>query len=364
MKKYLVHVFVLLILLLGAAAVWVVYDTLTADKTTGLPFEIPEGRYDCFMVLMHNVIVTSSGFPKPLDARGEFPLPPKPTYEETRRVLDFDFHVGLYHDDKTFARFAAQEAFRRIEEIASLVNLERPDSELSKINREAADHPVELSAELYFVLKRAREVSMYSAGAFDVTSSPLRWMWEHYAAQDEMPPAAKIREIQALVDWRGVKIDDKKRTITLAKKGMIVELHDIIRGFCMDQAVRELKRQGMHKGFVRTGDSRQLMDHPEGRTFIIGIPDGRAQLKYTFENDRPAVVTKGYYTGYKFIGNTIASGIVDPISGRCVGSVGSCTVVGPDAMTCDALATALCVMGGSKATRFIAHFNPREEQPE
>ncbi len=354
------------LLLLGIAAVWVVVGTLISSGRVALPFEIPEGRYDCFLLTQHNIIVRTTGFPKAIDAGGEFPAPPKPDYEETQKLMDFDFHIGVYHKDKTFARFAAREAFRRIGEIAARVSLDRKDSELSKVNREAFDHPVKLSDELYFILKRAREVSLHSAGKFDVTSSPLRWMWQHYAAYDRAPPPNKMREIRALVGWQGVKIDDETRTVRLTKKGMIIDLHGIIRGFCVDQAAYELRRQGMRRGFVRTGDTQYLLGSPDGAPFLIGVPASSQQrkLKYTFDADRPAVAIKGYYTGYKFLGNTIVSDIVDPKTGSCVGTVGACVVVGPDAMTCDAMATAICVLGGSRAVRFIAKFNPREKHPE
>ena len=363
MKQWII---VGVLLLLGIAAVWVVVGTLLSGPGVGLPLEIPEGRYDGFLLTHHNVIVRTTGFPNAIDARGEFPAPPKPDYEETRKLMDFDFHMGVYHKDKTFARFAAREAFRRIGEIETRLSLDRKDSELSKINKEAFDKPVKLSDELYFILKRARQVSLLSDGAFDVTGSPLRWMWQHYAAYDQAPPSNKMREVRALVDWHGVRIDDETRTVRLAKKGVIVGLHDIIRGFCLDQAAYELRRQGMRKGFIRTGDTQYLLGSPDGEPFIIGIPASAQErkLKYTFDADRPAVAMKGFYTGYKFLGNTIVSDIVDPRSGSCVGSVGVCVVVGPDGMTCDAMATAICVLGGSRAVRFIAKFNPREEHPE
>jgi len=359
------YIYVALILLFGIATVWVVIYTLTSGGgEVGSAYARPKGRYDSFLVTYFSGIVKPPHFPETRNAQGPFPSFSPASYEETRELLGTKFRIGVYAKDKKFerslARSAVDDAFRRIEEIDDRVNLTKEESEVSKINRDAFSRPVRLSDDLYFVIKRAMEVSDRSSGAFDITSGPLRWLWETYGSQGEVPPSEKIVEARALVGYRDVEIDSGKHTIRLKRKGMVIDLHDIMRGFALDQAAYVLKRQGMTPGFIQAEDSCYLLDHPEGLPYVIGIPDGQGFLKYTFDADRPAVVIKGAYKGARIVGTTVVGGMVDPRSGTCVGMVASCTVVGPDAMTCDALATALCVMGGSKAINFVNSFNPGE----
>jgi thiamine biosynthesis lipoprotein len=360
------YIYAAVILLLGIATVWVVIHVLTTGGgEVGSAYSSPPGRYDAFFITYFSGIVMPPHFPETRNAQGPFPSFSPGTYEETRELLGVKFRIGIYAREnkkfeKSMARSAVDDAFRRIAEIEEHTSLTREDSEVSKINREAFSRPVPLSEDLYFVVKRSLDVSERSSGAFDITSGPIRWLWETYGSQGEVPPAEKIQEARALVGYRDIVLDSKKLTIRFKKKGMTIDLHDVVCGFALDQAAWILKRQGMTPAFIQADDHYLLLDHPEGVPYIIGIPDGRGFLKYTFDVDRPAVVIKGAYKGTRVLGTTVLSDIVDPRNGTCVGMVASCTVVGPDAMTSDALATALCVMGGSKAINFVNSFNPKE----
>ena len=360
------YIYAALILLFGIATVWVViYVLTTGGGELGSAYSIQPGRYDAFLITYFSGIVKPPRFPDMRDAQGSFPSFSRGAYEETREMMGVKFRIGIYaREDKKFdqpmARAAVEDAFRRIAEIEEHTSLAREDSEVSKINREAANRPVPLSEDLYFVIRRSLDVSERSFGAFDITSGPIRWLWETYGSQGEVPPPDKIQEARALVGYKDIELDSKKHTIHFKKKGMTIDLHDVVCGFALDQAAYVLKRQGMTPAFLQADDRNLLLDRPEGQSFVIGIPDGRGFLKYTFDLDRPAVVIKGAYKGARIVGTTVIGGIVDPHSGTCVGTVASCTVVGPDAMTSDAMATALCVMGGSKAIYIVNSFNPKE----
>jgi len=364
--KLRLYIYAGLILLFGIATVWVVIRTLTSESgEVGSAYSIPPGRYDAFLITYFSSMVKPPQFPDVRNAQGPFPTFSPGTYEETRELLGVKFRIGIYAKEnkkfeRTLAQSAVDDAFSRIAEIEEHTSLTRDDSDVSKINREASIRPVPLSEDLYFVIQRCLEVSDRSSGAFDITSGPIRWLWENYGSQGEVPPAEKIVEARALVGYRDVVLDSKKRTIRFKRKGMTIDLHDVICGFALDQAAWILKRQGMTPAFLQAGDRYLMLDRAEGMPYVIGIPDGRGYLKYTFDVDRPAVVIKGAYKGIKIVGTTVLSDIINPHDGTSVGMVASCTVVGPDAMTSDALATALCVMGGSKSLNFVNSFNPRE----
>jgi thiamine biosynthesis lipoprotein len=355
MKIYIVAA---LILLVGIAAAWIIVDNVISGMSDlGSPYRIPKGRYDCFLITDGPMFHTDD-FPATRIAHGSFPPFPIPVYDEKRELMGVKFHIGVYDREKTSARIAVTEAFRRIEMIDERVDPEKEGSEVSKINREAGARPVVMSQELHFIVSRAMEISKRSGGAFDITSGPLRRLWERYGAAGQVPPEEEISAAVALVGYKSVQIDDRKRTIRLTRKGACLDLHGIAVGFALDQAAYVLRSQGVLKGFVRTDDSCHLIRPPEEPSFVLGIPDGRGLLKFIYENDRPAAATKGLCRGYKFVGNVIISGIVDPRSGTCAGNVASCTVTGPDAMTCEAMAAAITVMGGVKVNVFLGQFNP------
>ncbi len=69
------------------------------------------------------------------------------------------------------------------------------------------------------------------------------------------------------------------------------------------------------------------------------------------------MVTSGNYQKYVIIRGERFSHLIDPRTGKSTAGLASCTVTGPDAMTCDALATAICVAGSKEAARLTRKLN-------
>ena len=71
----------------------------------------------------------------------------------------------------------ALEALELLDEIETALSVYRPDSEISQLNRLAADRPVVLAAETFELLQRAVQWSVRTEGAFDITAGPLVQAW-------------------------------------------------------------------------------------------------------------------------------------------------------------------------------------------
>jgi len=363
MKQYII---IGLIVVAGIATVWVVVGTLlSGGPKLGARYSTPEGVYDCYLVTSDS-LVRSESFPEVKNDYGAFPLPFPPTvYEETREFLGSKYRVGIYGMEETDARLAVEAAFELIRDITRRVDVTQPDSEISLINKNAPNEEVQLSEEFYHIISRAMEVSRKSAGAFDITSGPLRWLWEDYAARGTSPSPDETRDIISRTGYQFVKLDPDRKTLTFTRKDVLIDLHDIIRGFiCDDVAWFLRKEKNVRRGFISVDDNCfYLLGHPQGEYFTMGIPDADGRVRYTFVCDRVAVVSKGYFRKLRETSNVdrFFSGIVNPKVGTSANSVASCTVIGPDAMSCEALSTTLCVMGGSRVRVFIRQFNPESD---
>ena len=79
------------------------------------------------------------------------------------------FSLVLYGADRTRLEAAADPAFQEAHRLDAMLSNYRPESEWSRVNREAAAHPVEVSPELFSVLSSCLEYSRQSDGAFDIT---------------------------------------------------------------------------------------------------------------------------------------------------------------------------------------------------
>src|SRR5690606_31806669 len=85
------------------------------------------------------------------------------------------------------ARTAVAEAFAEMERLEDVLSEWRPTSEISKINRAAGKHPVQVSADTLTVVRAGLEVSRASKGAFDLTWASLHGLYDFRPGLERIP---------------------------------------------------------------------------------------------------------------------------------------------------------------------------------
>ena len=66
---------------------------------------------------------------------------------------------------------------QQLDQLDRVMSTYKPDSELSKLNANLSTDWIDVSSDLYDVLKQANDISIMSAGAFDITVGPLVNLW-------------------------------------------------------------------------------------------------------------------------------------------------------------------------------------------
>lgn len=197
------------------------------------------------------------------------------------------------------------EIAEELEHWEQVLSTWRPDSDLSRHNRgEAA------SEDLSRVLRMAEQLRTDTGGAFD------------------------HRMLEQLT------------TAGFGPGGSGIDLSSIGKGFAVDRVAERLAEQGIRRfvfslaGEVRAGDGRW----PVG--IETPVPGGTGTAE-TIELSDQAMATSGNYRqGSRENQGKIASHILDPATGQPVlRPPCSVTVIGPDAATASAWATALFVRG-------------------
>ena len=190
------------------------------------------------------------------------------------------FRIIVYAPDQDTARKAAKDAFARIASLDATMSDYDPTSELMRLCAKAGGPPVPVSAELFFVLSRAQEVSRQSDGAFDVTVGPVVKLWRQARKLRKLPDPEQLAEARALVGWRNVRLDKDKRTVQLLKAGMQLDLGGIAKGYAADEALAVLKKHGLDRALVAAG----------GDIAVSGPPPGCRRLE---DRHRPAARREG-----------------------------------------------------------------------
>ena len=179
--------------------------------------------------------------------------------------------IVLHDPDAGRARRLIARCVAEIDRLEDVFSLYRPESALSRLNRDGrlAAPPLELVT----LLAEARSYSEQTEGAFDVTVQPL---WRVYAAHfarpgadPRGPTAADLARARALVDYRAIEIAPVE--VRFARPGMAITLNGIAQGYITDRVAALLQDAGMGDVLLDIGEVRALGRHPDGRPWRVGL---------------------------------------------------------------------------------------------
>lgn len=264
--------------------------------------------------------------------------------------------IVLYADDAT-ARSAARAAFDRIAALEDVLSDYRPASELRRLEPRAGVW-VEASEPLFEVLGCAKEIARRTDGAFDPTVGPVIGLWREARRTGRLPDESALDSAHALVDWRELELDAERRAVRLARPGMRLDLGGIAKGYILSAAFETLRRRGVDRALLEAGGDILAGEAPPGRRGWRIEVDGAdsAFLARASALTRAALATSGPTQQYVEIDGTRFSHVVDPRTGRALTRDYVTHVIAPDAVTADALATALGVLGPDAVAPILARF--------
>jgi thiamine biosynthesis lipoprotein len=267
------------------------------------------------------------------------------------------FKIILYAPDEATAQRAAKAAFARIAALDGIMSDYRETSELMQLCRKAATGPVRVREDLFDVLSRAQELSIRSDGAFDVTVGPVVRLWRQARQARRLPDPEELAQARKLVSYTNVYLDRRTHSVELLRRGMLLDLGGIAKGYAADAAVAVLKKQGIDRALVAAGGDIVASGPPPGADgWSVGIapledPDRKPARSLPLRD--AAVSTSGDAEQFVEIDGKRYSHIVDPRTG--IGLVGrsSVTVLAPNGTTSDGLATAVSVLGPERGLALI-----------
>ena len=253
---------------------------------------------------------------------------------------------------------ALEAALDEVDRIDRLMSHYKPDSPLSRLNREAAQGPVRVDRELFDLLAECLRYSRESDGAFDVTVGPLMKVWGFFRGEGRLPADEEIAAVRERVGYRHVILDEENQTVRFARPGLELDLGGIAKGYAVDRAVAVLRTHGVLAALVSAGGSTTYgMGAPPGeRAWSVSVSDpvrtSRTALTVALR-DRALSVSGSYEKSFEVDGLRY-SHIMDPRTGRPVQGVLSVAVVAPTGTAGDALDNLLFVAGVEKGRSAVA----------
>ena len=257
---------------------------------------------------------------------------------------------------------AIDAAFHEIERIESLLSRFRPDSEISRINREtqrwSGPGRIRIDAEVCRLLGRALRLAARTGGAFDPTTAALKGLWNFApdGAGWVPPDPEQIRTALKCVGFKKVQVDETRGALMILEPGLEFDLGGMGKGYAVDRAVAVLKSHGIQRAWVSCGSTAFGLGAPMGQdAWRIGIRDPRRpdRVIETIGIRNRAISTSAAYEQFSEWGGKRFGHICDPRTGRPAGGPASVTVLAPAATKSDVLSTAVYVMGTEEGMRFL-----------
>jgi thiamine biosynthesis lipoprotein len=272
---------------------------------------------------------------------------------DTRPMMGTEVSVYLWSDDPEAGRHVLEEVFSEAARIDRLMSTYKPESEISKINREAARTPVQTNAELFGLIRRSLEISVLTHGAFDITYDSIG---QHYDFRERRRPDDEtVAAGRALIDYRLIGLDKAAGTVFFERDGVRINLGGIAKGYVVERGVDILRLRGIQHAIVTAGGDSRLLGDRRGRPWMVGIrhPREEGEVAISLPLADEAVSTSGDYERYFDEDGIRYHHIIRPSTGAPAEGVHSATVIGPDAVFTDALSTSVFVMGVEAGLQLI-----------
>ena len=272
----------------------------------------------------------------------------RPPVALAREAMATRFELLLYGDDPVRLRAAGEEALREVEWAEAELSRFRPASAIFWLNARAGGEALRVDPRVLRLLAECASLSALTDGAFDPTVGPLLRAWGFFGSEAHRPPPPELLRARRLVGMARLELDEGSGTARLAEPGMELDLGAVGKGYALDRVVSVLAELGVHQALVHGGTSsvHAIGEAEEGGPWRIGwrVP-GRAPLVEPLSLHAPALSVSAPH-GKAFVSEGQSYGhVLDPRGGAPVCATLSAVVSGPSSTFCDALSTALVVLG-------------------
>ena len=268
-------------------------------------------------------------------------------------IMGTAIHVELWSDDGALAQRAIDAVMAEMHRIDRLMSPYKDDSELSRINRDAAAKPVAIGDELFGLIAHSLHFSRLSDGAFDITYAAVGHLYDY--RQGVAPDAAALERARAAVGWQQLVLDPRARTVAFAREGMRIDLGGFAKGHVVDTSIAILRTLGIQHAVVAAGGDSHVLGDRRGRPWSIAVRDPRdaKRIVAVLPLQDTSISTSGDYERFFERDGVRHHHLIDPKTGTSPSAVHSVTILAADGLTSEALSKCVFVMGLARGMRLV-----------
>ncbi len=266
------------------------------------------------------------------------------------------------------------------------INPDIPSSYVAVFNEMQAGE-IEVSKSVYELVELSKHIYELSGGAFDITLSDLSKMWnvDHKSLEEyypnsfpDLPSYTEISAIESSMGNIDVRKDGDKYYLLKSKDNVKIDLGGIAKGYMSDLVQSKLSNNGVKSAIIDVSGNLHLLgqkrsENGDKEDWKIGVnncfENNGSYLCGTIVGENTAVITSGTYERCYEKNGVKINHIINPHTKMPVGIefsdgysnsvdyVTSVTVIGNSGALCDAVATAVCVMGMQDGAKLVEDLN-------
>lgn len=261
--------------------------------------------------------------------------------------------VELWADDRRQARQAMAAVMDEMHRIDRCMSPHKPDSELSRINRDAGRRAVPLSGEMAALLARAIEFSRWSDGAFDISYASAGRLYDYRGGV--APDERALAGARQAIGWQHLLLDRRAGTLRFGLPGMRIDLGGFAKGHAVDRCVALLRQRGIRHALVSAGGDSHVLGDRRGRPWMVAVRDPRraGASAAVLPLQDTAISTSGDYERFFERDGVRHHHLLDPRTGRSPAGVRSVTIIAPDGLTAEALSKTVFVLGPARGLALV-----------
>lgn len=269
-------------------------------------------------------------------------------------AMDTVMELSAYGADDALMEAAEQEILG----LESRLSVTDAGSEIYALDHNGL---AELSPDTTELMQTALEMCERTDGALDVSIYPVLRAWGFTTGSYQIPTQEEIENLLTQVDYRKVTLENGTASIA---QGMEVDLGSVAKGYTGDQVSQLLREGGVTSALLNLGGNVQLVGgKPDGSDWRVAVqdPESDGYLGVLSLRDKAAITSGGYERYFVGDDGEVYWHIIDPATGASARSgLISVTVIGDRGVVCDALSTALFVMGLDKAAEYWRRYGDFE----
>ncbi|MDN6162404.1 MAG: FAD:protein FMN transferase [Atopostipes sp.] len=243
-------------------------------------------------------------------------------------------------------------AVERIEELENKLSMNDSNSEIFEINEKAGQSAVQVSEDVFPLIKKSAEYSETNKDGFDYTIGPIVNLWRIGYDDARKPSQEEIDKALPLVNEQNVELDADEQTVFLKKNDMRLDLGAIAKGYITDEAIKVFEENDVTTGSVDLGGNIVIRGNSPSRDeggWNVGVQNPfteRGGIVGFLNLKDQSIVTSGIYERYLEEDGKQYHHLLSPETGYPFDNeIAGVTIISDYSTDGDALSTAVFALG-------------------